>query len=245
MRPETPHVRPDQFATTRWSIVVSAGQNSCPNSRQALATLCEVYWVPLYGYVRRRVDSVAEANDVTQAFFAELLEKNFVKAADPQRGKFRAFLLTSLKNFLSKRWASQRALKRGGGQSVISLDFATADSEFRMEPSSGLTAEQLYDRDWAMALLQRIMQRLKDEFESNGKATQYEQLKPFLVGEHEGLTWADAAASLKISEAAAKMAGSRMRRRYRELLRMEISETVCSPEEVDDEIRNLFATLGL
>lgn len=245
MPTDKPKARPDQFATTRWSVVVSAGHESSPDSQQALAILCELYWIPLYGYVRRRVGSVAEANDVTQAFFAELLEKNFVGDADPRRGKFRAFLLTSLKHFLSKRWASQKALKRGGGQTLISLDFGFADSQIRIEPTSGLTPEQIYDRDWAFALLQRILHRLKEEFTAVGKSQQYDLLKPFLVGDHGGLTWADVAVRLNMSEAAAKMAGSRMRRRYRELLRQEISETVASPDEVDDEIRNLFATLGL
>lgn len=232
------------FATTRWSMVVSAGQTSSPDSKRALAALCESYWVPLYGYVRRRVQNVAEAHDLTQAFFTELLDKNFVETADPQRGRFRAFLLTALKHFLSKEWEKQKAQKRGGGRLPISLDFAAADSQLKIEPADGLTPEQIYDRDWALALLEQILQKLKTDFDERGKAEQFEQLKPFLVGDHPDLTYADVADQLQMSQAAAKMAVSRMRQRYRELLRTEIAQTVATPEEVDDEIRNLFATLG-
>ena len=172
------------FATTRWSIVISAGRESSPDSRRALEALCETYWLPLYGYVRRRVADVAEAHDLTQAFFAELLEKNYVGTATPERGRFRAFLLTSLKHFLSKEWEKAKAQKRGGGRPGISLDFESADSRIGIEPSAGLTAEQLYDRQWAVTLLATIMERLQSEFAASGKRQHFEELKPFLVGEH-------------------------------------------------------------
>ena len=234
-----------EFATTRWSIVVSAGRDSSADSRDALATLCEAYWIPLYGYVRRRVGSAAEAADLTQAFFAELLEKNFVGAADPERGRFRAFLLTSLKHFLSKQRDRANAQKRGGGRTPLSLNFEHADSQIRIDPEGGLTPEQVFDRDWALTLLGQILERLKSEFDQAGKSALFTELKPFLVGEQSGVTWAQAAERLNMSEAAAKMAGTRMRRRYRELLREEIAQTVAAPQDVDDEIRNLFNTLGL
>ena len=233
------------FATTRWSIVVAAGKESSPGAKQALAALCETYWVPLYGYVRRRVNSVAEAHDLTQAFFTEFLEKEFVADADPQRGRFRAFLLTAMKHFLSKEWQKARAQKRGGGRTPLSLDFNRADSAFELEATSQLTAEQIFDRDWAMTLLTRILERLKSEFETSGRLHHFNELKPFLVGDHSGKTWAGVAQRLEVTEAAAKMAGSRMRKRYRELLREEIAQTVSSPNEVDDEIRKLFTTMGL
>ena len=234
-----------QFATTRWSLVVSAGRQSSADSQRALESLCEVYWYPLYVYVRRRVADVNEAQDLTQAFFAELLEKHYVGAATPDRGRFRAFLLTALKHYLSKQWEKDRAQKRGGGRLPISLDFQAANSSLSTEPASGLTPEQLYDRQWTIALLGHIMHRLRTEFEEEAKAQQFEELKGFVIGDHSGTTYAEAAERLHMSEAAARKAASRMRRRYRELLREEIAQTVSDPNEVEDEIRNLFTTLKL
>jgi len=233
------------FATTRWSVVISAGRDSSPDSKRALESLCETYWYPLYAYVRRRVPDVSEAQDLTQAFFAELLEKNYVGSATPERGRFRAFLLTAFKHFLSKEWEKAKAQKRGGGRAPIPLDFESADSSFRIEPASGLTAEQFYDQQWAITLLGRIMERLEAELKRAGKAKQFEELKGFIIGDHAGTTHSQAAAKLNMTEAATKKAGSRMRRRYRELLREEIAQTVAGQDEVDNEIRNLFATLEL
>lgn len=231
------------FATTRWSIVACAGQDSSPESSRALADLCEAYWVPLYGYVKRRVNNDAEARDLTQAFFTELLEKKLIGDADPSRGKFRAYLLGSLKHFLSHQWEKANAQKRGGGRAPISLDFASVDSSIRIEAVDGLTPEQIFDRDWAMTLLSQIMERLKSEYVSSDKAELFEQLKPFLIGRPSGNTWRQVAERLQMTEAAAKMTGARMRKRYREILRQEIADTVSEPEDVDDEIRNLFSTL--
>lgn len=234
-----------QFAATRWSIVLVAGRRSSPDSRRALQLLCEAYWYPLYAYVRRRVGDVNDAQELTQAFFAELLAKNYVAAAKADRGRFRAFLLTSLKHFLSKQWAKDRAQKRGGGKAPLSLNFESADAQYRIEPARGLTAEQIYDREWAIALLGRIMQRLEEDSVRSGKAEQFEALKDFLIGDHPGATYSDVATRFGMTEAAAKMAAHRLRRRYRDLLRAEIAETVSGAEEVDDEILKLFATLQL
>lgn len=233
------------FATTSWSIVVAAAHQSSRDSRRALESLCGAYWHPLYAYVRRRVPDVNEAQDLTQAFFAELLEKNYVGSATPERGRFRSFLLTAFKHFLAKEWDKAKAQKRGGGRAPISLDFQTADSTLRVDPAAGLTAEQFYDQQWAIALLGQILERLKGEFDGAGKARQFEELKAFIIGDHAGMTYAQPAAALNVTEAAAKKAASRMRRRYRELLREEIAQTVVGPDEVEDEIRNLFATLKL
>jgi RNA polymerase sigma-70 factor (ECF subfamily) len=235
----------DQFATTRWSIVLAAGRRSSSGSRRALASLCESYWQPLYAYVRRRVGDVAEAQDLTQAFFAELLEKNYVGSATPARGRFRAFLLTSFKHFLSKQWQKAKAQKRGGGRTGIPLDFESADARGGIEHRPGLTAEQLYDRQWAVALLDQVMKRLEAECAQSGKERQFEQIKGFLIGDHAGTTYAAVAGALNITEAAAKMAAHRLRRRYRDLLREEIAQTVAGPDDVDDEIRKLFATLEM
>ena len=225
--------------------MLTAGQRPSPDSRRALESLCEAYWYPLYAYVRRRVSDVNEAQDLTQAFFVELLRKNYVGSATPERGRFRAFLLTALKHFLSKQWDKARAQKRGGGRAGISLDFKDADSRYRIEPCGGLTAEQLYDRQWALTLLGQIMERLENEFAEKGNAKRFQHLSGFIIGEHSGTTYGDVAAKLNITEAAAKMAAHRMRRRYRHLLREEIAQTVDGPDDVDDEIRNLFATLEM
>ncbi|HZU39211.1 MAG TPA: hypothetical protein VFA18_25015 [Gemmataceae bacterium] len=224
-------------------MVRAAAGKSSPAARQALETLCGRYWYPLYAYVRRRVPHVDEAQDLTQAFFAELLEKDYLVAATPERGRFRAFLLTAFKHFLSKQWAKARAQKRGG-RPLLSLDFASAEGRLQLEPYSTLTAEQLYERQWAVTLLARIMQRLQQEFDQAGKGDQFEALQGFLIGEHPGLTYANVAAALPLTEAAARMAASRMRRRYRELLREEIAELVAEPGEIDNEIGKLFATLA-
>jgi len=237
--------RDREFATTRWSLVISAGQNSSPESQRALASLCETYWPPLYAYVRRRVPDVNEAQDLTQAFFAELLEKNYVGTATPARGRFRAFLLTALKHFLSKERDRARAQKRGGGRRLYSLDFASADSALQVDPAAGLTAEQCFDKQWAITLLNQIMDRLQSEFERSGKARLFLELKGFLIGEHGESTYAQVAARLNMMEAAARKAASRMRMRYRELLRDEIAQTVAGPDEVDEEVRNLLAALRL
>ncbi len=224
---------------------MSAGHTSSPDSRRALESLCATYWYPLYAYVRRRVLDVSEAQDLTQAFFTELLEKNYVGSAKPDRGRFRAFLITAFKHFLSKDWEKAKAQKRGGGRAPIPLDFESADSSIRIEPASCLTAEQIYDQQWAIALLGQVIEQLEAEFEQSGKTKLFEELKGFIIGDHAGTTYGQVAEKLNMTEAAAKKAGSRLRRRYRELLREEIAQTVEGPAQVDDEIRNLFTTLEL
>jgi DNA-directed RNA polymerase specialized sigma24 family protein len=173
------------------------------------------------------------------------LAKNYVGAANAERGRFRAFLLTALKNFLSKEWEKAKAQKRGGNKTLIPLDFERGNSQYLIEPSSGLTAEQIYDREWAIALLGRTLQRLETEFCDAGKNKQFEELKGFLIGRTQTATYSEASVTLGMTEAAVKMASHRMRRRYRDLLRAEILETVGSPDEVEDEIGKLFASLGL
>lgn len=232
-----------QFATTHWSIVSSAGHKS-PSSDRALETLCETYWYPLYAYIRRRVPDVNEAQELTQAFFAELLEKNYVGTATPERGRFRAYLITALKHFLGKEWEKAKAQKRGGGRVPLSLNFPSEDASNSLEPAGGITPEQRYDQQWAMTLLDHVMDRLKSELEQQGKARHFAELKGFLIGDHAEVTYATAAARLQTTEAAAKKAASRMRKRYRELLREEIAHTVSDPSDIDDEIRSLFTTLS-
>jgi RNA polymerase sigma-70 factor (ECF subfamily) len=234
----------NQFATTQWSMVLAAGRRPSPDADQALATLCETYWHPLYAYARRRVVQVSEAQDLTQSFFATLLEKDYVQPAAPERGRFRSYLLTAFQHFLSKEWEKAKAQKRGGGKVPIRLDFSASGSRWHLEPCTHLTADQLYERQWAVAVLHCVMDRLSAEFAQEGKAKQFELLKGFMVGDHDEHTYDDVAKELSTTAAAAKMAASRMRRRYRQLLREEIAQTVASPDEIDEEIRDLFAILG-
>jgi RNA polymerase sigma-70 factor (ECF subfamily) len=225
-------------------MVLAAGRSSSRDAEQALAKLCQTYWYPLYAYVRRRVPDVHEAQDLTQAFFTTLMEKNYVAPATPERGRFRAYLLTCFKHFLANEWQKAKAQKRGGGRVPLSLDFERGDSRLRLEPHTQLSADELYMRQWAVAMLERVMDRLREEQSKAGAGQRFELLKSYLVGSYEGQTYAQAAARLGITETAAKTAASRMRKRYRELLRNEIAQTVACPDEIDQEIRDLFTMLG-
>jgi RNA polymerase sigma factor (sigma-70 family) len=233
------------FATTQWSLVLRANRSS-DSATAALQTLCKRYWYPLYAYVRRRGVESHTAQDLTQEFFARLLEKNSLAAASPERGRFRAFLLTSLKNFLTNEWEKGQALKRGGGNRPISLEVNvdSAETRFRLEPIDQQTPERTFERQWALLLLELVMQRLQAEQAAAGKAQQFELLKDALTAGTDRLPFPTIAAELSISEEAARQAASRLRKRYRELLREEVSHTVASPEEVDDEIRSLFQALA-
>ena len=235
---------PQRFATTRWSIVIAAGQAASPESRRALESLCESYWLPVYAYVRRVVSRVEDAQDLTQAFFAQLLEKDAIAKADPHRGRFRAFLLTALKNFLANERHKDRAEKRGGGKAVLSLDFASGESRVQIEPAHELTPEKLFERRWVLALLDQVLSSLKSELAEAGKESQFEQLKDAIVGEMASPDYERAAAALGITASAAKQAAYRMRKRYRELFRQEVARTVEDDAEVDDEIGRLLETLN-
>ena len=225
--------------------MISAGKPSSAESKRALEKLCETYWTPLYAYCRRRVNTVAEAQDLTQAFFVAFLEKNYAETASPSRGRFRAFLLTAFKHFLSKEWEKAKTQKRGGQQSVLSLDFSSADSSLKIDPASTLTPEQIYDQQWAITLLARVLANLGNEYRDAGEGARFAQLQPFLIGDNTGITYATVATNLQMNEAAVRKAVSRLRSRYRQLLRNEIAQTVDSPDEIDGEIRNLFRTFQL
>ena len=235
----------DEFESTHWSMVIAAGQRVSPEAEQALSELCRKYWLPLYGFVRRRVSDVHEAQDLTQEFFCRVLEKNFFALADPTRGRFRAFLLTSLKHFLANEWGKARANKRSGGQSLLSFDFANGESQLSHAAVSDETPERQFDRQWALTMLDEVLVRLRSEFRDAGKEAQFEQLKLFLGGSRDTAeNYSDVAESLGMTAAALKVAAHRLRQRYRELLRAEIAQTVSQPDEVDDEIRELFHVLG-
>ena len=232
-----------RFASTHWSVVLAAGQLESALSNEALATLCRVYWYPLYAYARRRLDRPEEAQDLTQGFFAELLEKEFLRGVDPKRGKFRSFLLTAFKHYLSKQRDKEAAQKRGGGRRPIPLDFQTGESRYLLEPADHTTAEIVYERRWALTLLDQTLTQLRDEFTKAGKQRLFEGLKETLTGDGTSRTYAEMAAELDMTELAVKVAVHRLRRRYQEVIRAAIAQTVASPDEVDDELRDLFAAV--
>jgi RNA polymerase sigma-70 factor (ECF subfamily) len=235
---------PDEFATTHWSIVLAAGQDAHGGSDRALSTLCQTYWYPLYAYVRRRVGNPDEAQDLTQSFFAQLLERHVLAIADPQRGRFRAFLLTAMKNFLNNEWNKARTQKRGGRVARLSLDFDSVESRYGMEPSHDVTPEKLYERQWTLTLLDRVLDRLQAELAAKNRQRHFDVLRDFLTGDPASPDYSDAARQLGISPAAAKQAAYRMRKQYRQLLRAEVAETVADANDVEDEIRSLLDSLG-
>jgi RNA polymerase sigma factor (sigma-70 family) len=236
----------NRFLTTQWSVVLAAGDASSKDSAEALATLCELYWYPLYAFVRRRGHDANAAQDLTQAFFARVIEKAYLRDATPTRGRFRSFLLGSLKHFLANEWDHARALKRGGGAVVLPLDVELGQGEtrYRLEPADEETPERLFERQWALALLERVLARLRDESAQAGKSAQLDVLKPVLTGEPIDETYAQLGARLDMSEGAVKVAVHRLRRRMRALLQEEIARTVDDPGDVEDEIHHLFEVLG-
>jgi RNA polymerase sigma-70 factor (ECF subfamily) len=235
---------PRQFASTRWSLVAAAGRRESPESAAALASLCRLYWYPLYAYARRRLPTAEDAQDLTQDFFARLMEKEYLRQADPQRGSFRSFLLTAFKHFLAKERDRANAQKRGGGRAHLSLDFQAGERRFQLEPAHATDAEALYERRWALTLLEQTLARLRDELTRAGKAPLFEALKGTLTGEDAPRPYAELAKEMGLSAEAVKVTVHRLRRRYGELLRAEIAQTVSSPVEVEEELRSLFAALG-
>jgi RNA polymerase sigma factor (sigma-70 family) len=242
MEPSAPG--PRSFETTRWSLVVSAGQIGTPESKEALATLCSLYWYPIYLFVRRRGYNADEAVDLTQGFFTRLLEKNDLATADRSRGRFRSWLLGCLKHFLANEWDRSHALKRGGGKSVLSIDAEDAEGRYLREPSHDMTPERIYDRRWALTMLDQTLDTLKEECKRNGKTKLFEALKPSLAGEGRDEGYAQIGSQLGMSEGAVKVAAHRLRARYRDILRIRIGETVDTEQAVDEEIKDLFEALG-
>ena len=230
-------VRAPIFATTHWSLGADAAHPDSPESDRALAELCRLYWYPLYAHVRRFGHDPHTAQDLTQEFFARLLEKNYLSTADRKRGKFRWFLLTAFKCFLANEWDRARAQKRGGGNQPVWLDALTAEERYRFEPVDTLTADQLYDRRWALDLLARVQKRLSEEYTTVGKAERFRLLEQFLPGAQPVESYATVGARLDLNENAIKQEVHRMKKRYVELLRGEVAQTVAHPDEVDEELR--------
>ena len=232
------------FVTTHWSVVLSAREEDSPRNREALETLCRTYWFPLYAFVRRQGRDPHDAQDLTQEFFARLLQKEYLKSAAQEKGRFRTFLLVALKRFLANEWDRQRAQKRGGGTIVVSIDPEAAESRFATELAHSVQPDLLFDRQWALTLLDRAMTRLREEYLSTGRAKLFELLRGCLARDESALPYAEIAGRLSLTEAAVKMAVQRLRSRYRETLRAEIASTVASPEDIEEEIRHLFSTFG-
>jgi RNA polymerase sigma factor (sigma-70 family) len=232
-----------RFASTRWSIVAAAGGKESQEARAALGVLCQAYWYPLYAYARRRLASAEDAQDVTQEFFARLLEKDYLHAADPRRGKFRSFLLSAFQHFMAKEYARATAQKRGGHRRLLSLEFQEGEQRYRHEPADPATPEKLFERRWALTLLEQALARLRIEFTNAGKERLFEAIKGTLTGDGVGEPYDRIGRDLGLSEPAVKTAAHRLRRRYQELLRVEVAQTVTSPDEVEDELRDLFAAV--
>ena len=234
----------DIFATTHWTVVLAAGQRHTPQSDGALEELCRTYWFPLYAYVRRRGHTKEDAEDFVQEFFARFLEKNYLAGLSAERGRFRAFLLAALKHFLANEWDKSQAQKRGGGAAHLSLDWQTADTKFQVAATNEPSPDKAFDREWALALLAKVIERLQQECAADGKAKLFEQLKIFLTAGKGALSHADAAQKLGMDEPAVRVAVHRLRKRYRQLLRDEISQTLADESQVDEEMRALFGAFA-
>jgi RNA polymerase sigma-70 factor (ECF subfamily) len=234
----------DWFTTTHWSVVLGAAQGDRPAAREALERLCTTYWYPLYAYVRRRGYSPEDAQDLTQGFFERVLEKHYLDQVDQSKGRFRAFLLATLKHFLSDQSDRQRAAKRGGRKSILSLDAQAGEEHYRLEPVDAISPDRLYERRWAFTVLGEARRRLRAEFAAAGRLQLYEHLDAFESGEETGLTFNEVGHQLGLSEACVKSAALRLRRRYGELLREEIAQTVASVAEIDEEIRHLVSVVS-
>lgn len=232
------------FATTHWTVVLAAGKRSTPQSDEALEQLCKTYWFPLYAYVRRQGHAKEDAEDLTQAFFARFLAKNYLEGLSAERGRFRAFLLASLKHFLINEWDKSRRQKRGGGVAPLSLDWQTADTRFQVAATNEPSPDKAFDREWALALLSKVIGRLQNECAAQGKAELFEQLKIFLTAGKGSTAQAEIARALDMEEGAVRVTIHRLRKRYRELLRAEIAHTLTDAGDVDEEMRALFGAFS-
>jgi RNA polymerase sigma factor (sigma-70 family) len=232
------------FVTTHWSVVLTAGRSDTTRAQAALARLCQTYWYPLYTYVRRRGYGPPDAQDLTQEFFARLLGQNWLAQADRERGRFRTFLLAALSHFLANEWDKARAQKRGGAVQLVPLQLDNAETRYGQEPADPRTPEQCFERRWALALLDEVLNRLRQEQVAAGTGEMFDALKPCLVGDRQAQPYAALAAELGMTEGAVKVAVHRLRQRYRQLLREEIANTVATPEEVNAEMHHLFNVLA-
>jgi RNA polymerase sigma factor (sigma-70 family) len=231
------------FRTTHWSIVIAAGQNDREKAHEALAKLCSAYWYPLYVFARRLGYAAPQTEDLTQEFFAQLLERNDLVEVRPERGRFRSFLLASFKHLLANEYHRQRTQKRGGRVTILSLEHEDPETRYRLEPADPVTPDILFERRWALTVLERAVEQVRKEYAASEKADLFEELKEFL-SDQRALPHAAIASKYGISVGAVGVSIHRLRKRYAEVLREEISHTVSTSEEVDDEIRHLIAAVG-
>jgi RNA polymerase sigma-70 factor (ECF subfamily) len=232
------------FETTRWSLVAAAGSEDSVACRAALAALCETYWYSLYAYVRRRGEDADDARDLTQGFLASLLDRHHFENVRKERGRFRAFLLASFQNFLAKDVARRNTQKRGGGATILSLSFEDAEGRYRFEPAEPATPETLYERRWALTVIDRVLARLRQEWEAKKRAAEFDELKACLLGEVPSGGYVAIAARLSLSETAVRVSVHRLKRKFQAQLKQEIADTVADPADIDDEIRFLIRALN-
>jgi RNA polymerase sigma factor (sigma-70 family) len=230
--------------STRWSVVLAAANRGTNESDEALETLCRTYWYPLYAFARKRLGNATEAQDMTQEFFVSLLEKKYLAEAHPERGRFRAFLLTAFKHFLSKQWHKAHAIRRGGELKQWSLDVENAELRYRLEPVDELTPERLFDRQWGLTLTNGALAQLEADYAAAKKHELFQSLKRFLAGSPVESNYAELARSLNMTDGAVRVAIHRLRHRYGECLRAAIADTVSNSDEIDDEIRTLFSAFS-
>ena len=232
------------FPVTRWTVVLAASGTPSPESAAALERLCSSYWYPLYAFVRRSGHSPPDAEDLTQGFFERLLEHNWIADADRHKGRFRTFLLVAMKRFLAKEWDKAKTLKRGGEVRFVSLQLDAAETRYTREPADTRTAEQLYEKQWALTLLESVFSRVREDYARDGKGALFHTLEPCLVGSRETQPYAALGAELGMTEGAVRMAVCRLRERYRECLKAEIAHTVASAAEVEEELRHLLRVMA-
>lgn len=235
---------PGMFATTHWSVVLAAGQEASPQSAEALEQLCRAYWYPLYAYVRRRGYNPEDAEDLTQEFFARFLAGNYLVRVDRERAKFRSYLLGALNHFLADAWDHAHRVKRGGGQANQPFDVRSGESRYTLEPVAELTPGQLFDRGWALTVLDQVIGRLRQEYEQSGKSRLFDKLSAFLPGDAEADSYGELARELGMTEGTVRVAVHRLRRRYGELFSAEVAHTVSSPTEIHDEMRYLLGAVS-
>ncbi|MES2924879.1 MAG: sigma-70 family RNA polymerase sigma factor [Verrucomicrobiota bacterium] len=232
------------FLTTRWSIVLGARDRASSSGMLALESLCLAYWYPLYVFVRRQGHGAHDAQDLTQAFFARLLEKDYLQSVEPEKGRFRTFLIVAMKRFLLNEWDKLRTQKRGGNVLHLPLDTGLAESRYLNESSETLPADQVFERRWALTLLEQAMARLRSDYVNSGREVEFEHLKTSLTAERGEVSYREIAAALQMTEGAARVALHRLRKRFREVFREEIANTVSTSAEVDDEVRYVVGILS-
>ncbi|MEP4079729.1 RNA polymerase sigma factor [Haloferula sp.] len=235
---------PTFFATTRWTLVVDAARGSETAAVDALGELVKTYWQPLYRYARRKGKSKEDAEDLVQGFMMHLIEARSLDSADREKGRFRAFLLACFNHWMTNEWRHATRQKRGGGQSILSFDWESAESGLKLDPPDERSPDHHYDREWALALLAKVLDELEATSAAEGSIEQFNHLKPCLTADSQKIPYADIAAELGVTEGALRVAVHRLRKRYRNLLTAEITRTLSSPDSVDDEMHALFAALS-